>query len=88
MQYVGSTTDPFCYRWNNYKDNKRKAERGVKHMQVDLFESFASNGKNAFWEYCTVTLIDKTDDADPTRREEYWRRLLKTVSPYGLNTVA
>ena len=24
---------------------------------------------------------------DPTRREEYWRRVLKTVSPYGLNTV-
>ena len=25
---------------------------------------------------------------DPTRREEYWGRVLKTVSPYGLNTVA
>ena len=23
----------------------------------------------------------------PTRREEYWRRVLKTVTPYGLNTV-
>ena len=28
LQYVGSTTDPFRYRWNNYKDNNRKAERG------------------------------------------------------------
>ena len=88
MQDVGSTTDPFCYRWNNYKDNNRKAERRVEHMQADLFEHFASNGHNGFLEDCTITLIDKTDGADPTRREEYWRRVLKTVSPYGLNTVA
>ena len=88
LQYVGSTTDPFRYRWNNYKDNNRKAERGVEHMQADLFEHFASNGHNGFLEDCTITLIDKTDGADPTRREEYWRRVLKTVSPYGLNTVA
>ena len=57
-------------------------------MQADLFEHFASNGHNGFLEDCTITLIDKTDGADPTRREEYWRRVLKTVSPYGLNTVA
>ena len=37
MQYVGSTTDPFLYRWNSYKDKNRKAERGVEHMQADLF---------------------------------------------------
>ena len=88
LQYVGSTTDPFRYRWNNYKDNNRKAERGVEHMQADLFEHFASHGHSGFLEDCTITLIDKTDGADPTRREEYWRRVLKTVSPYGLNTVA
>ena len=35
-----------------------------------------------------ITLIDKTDGADPTRRGEYWRRVLKTVSPCGLNAVA
>ena len=57
-------------------------------MQADLFEHFASNGHNGFLEDCTITLIDKTDGADPTRREEYWRRVLKTVSAYGFNTVA
>ena len=88
MQYVGSTTDPFRYRWNNYKDNNRKAERGVEDMQSNLFEHFACNGHTGFLEDCAITLIDKTDDADPTRREEHWRRVLKTVSPYGLNTVA
>ena len=55
----------------------------VKHMQEDLFEHFASNKHNGFLEDCTVTLIDKTNGADPTRREEYWRRVLKIVSPYG-----
>ena len=88
LQYVGSTTDPFRYRWNNYKDNNRKAGRRVEHIQADLFEHFASNGHNGFLEDCTITLIDKTDGADPTRRAEYWRRVLKTVSPYGFNTVA
>ena len=43
---------------------------------------------NGFLKDCTITLSNKTDGADPTRREEYWRRVLKTVSPYGLNTVA
>ena len=57
-------------------------------MQADLFEHFVSNGHNGFLEDCTITLIDKTNDPDPTRSEEYWRGVLKTVSPYGLNTVA
>ena len=58
-------------------------------MQAHLFEYFASHGHNGFLENCTVTLIDKCDGADPNRREEYWRRVvLKTMSPYRLNTVA
>ena len=71
MQYKGSTTNPFRYCWNNYKDNNRKAAGGVKHVQADLFEHFASNGHNGFLEDCSTTLIDKTDGADPTRTEEY-----------------
>ena len=80
LQHVGSTTDPFRYRWNNYKDSNRKAERGVEHMQVDLSEHFASHGHNGVLEDCIITIIDKTNGTDPTRREEYWRRVLKTVS--------
>ena len=57
-------------------------------MQADLFEHFTSHRHNAFLEYCTITLIDGTDGADPTRRDDYWRRVLKTVSPHELNTVA
>ena len=56
-------------------------------MEADLFEYFASNGHNGFLEDRTITLIDKTDRADPTRRAECWSRVLKTDSPYGLNKV-
>ena len=87
MQYVGSTTDKFRFRWNNYKLNSRKAEKGEDHMQTYVFEHFSSEGHNGFLEDCEITFIDKTDNSDPVRREEYWRRMLKTSSPYGLNTL-
>ena len=54
-------------------------------MQPLFFEHFSSSNHNGFLEDCSITLIDKTDASDPTRREEYWRRVLKIVSPYGLN---
>ena len=88
LQYLGSTTDPFRYRWKIFKDNNRKAERRVEDMQADLFKCFASNTHSGFLEDCTITLFYKTNGSVPTRREEYWRRVQKTVSPYGLNTVA
>ena len=56
-------------------------------MQPLDFEHFSSNDHNGLLEDCSITLIDKTDGSDPTRREEYWRRVLKTVTPYGLNTI-
>ena len=52
-----------------------------------VFEHCSLNDHNGFLEDCSSTLIDKTDGSDPTRREEYWRRILKTVTPYGLNTI-
>ena len=86
LQYVGSTTDKFRFRWNNYKENDRKALRGEEHMQPELFEHFAADNHGCFLTDCSITLIDKTDGSDPTRREEYWRKVLKTVAQYGLNT--
>ena len=32
-----------------------------------------------------ITLIDKTDSSDPTRRENFWIRLLKTYYPLDPN---
>ena len=87
LQYVGSTNDKFRLRWNDYKENNRKAKRGEEHMQPFVFEHFSLNDHNGFLEDCSITLIDKRDGSDPTRREEYWRRVLNTVTPYGLNTI-
>ena len=56
-------------------------------MQPLVFENFSSNDHNGFLEDCSIILIDKTDGSDPTRREEYWRRVLKTVTPYELNKI-
>ena len=54
-------------------------------MQLELFEQFHSKEHNAFLQDCSITLIDKRDGSDPIRREQYWRVVLKTVGPYGLN---
>ena len=84
LQYAGSTTDKFRLSWNDYKENNRKGKRVEEHI---VFEHFSSNNHHGFIEDCSITLTDKTNASDPTRREEYWRRVLKTVTPYGLNRV-
>ena len=56
-------------------------------MQPKLFEHFHSEEHNGFLQDCSITLTDKTDGSNPTRREEYWRVVLKTVAPYGLNRI-
>ena len=86
LQYVGYTSDKFRLRRNNYKEDNREAKRGEEHMGSLVFEHFSLNDHNSFLEDCIITLIDKTDGSDPTRRE-YWRRVLKTVTPYRLNTI-
>ena len=84
-QYVGETTDSFRYRWNNYKDNDRKHSRRESCMREHLFKHFNSMGQNGFLNNVSITLIDKTDGKNPKKREDYWRRALKTYSPFGLN---
>ena len=74
LQYVGFTTDKFRFCWNNYKENDRKALRGEEHMQPELFEHFAADNHGCFLTDCSITLIDKTDGSDHTRREEYGER--------------
>ena len=38
-----------------------------------------------FLDNISITFIDKTDPLDPLKRENYWRRTLKTMAPFGLN---
>ena len=49
MQHVGSSTDPFRYCWNNYRDSNRKAETVIENMQAYLFENLSSHGHILFW---------------------------------------
>ena len=87
LQYVGFATDKFRLRLINYKENYRKTLGAEKHLQPELFDSFAADNHSCFLTDCSITLIDKTDGSNPTIREEYWRKVLKTVTPYGLNTL-
>ena len=57
-------------------------------MQPKLLEHFAADNHNCFLTDCSITLIDKTDGSDPTRREGDWRKVLKTVPSYVLNTLS
>ena len=77
-QYVGQTVDEFRHRWNNYKDNARKFERGEHCMQRHLYEHFDLQGHLGFLNDVSVKLIDKTDPEDLTKREDYWIHLLKS----------
>ena len=55
-------------------------------MQPRVSEHFSSNDHNGFLEDCSITLTDKAVRSDPTRRQEYWKRILKTFIHYGLNS--
>ena len=84
-QYTGQTTDNFRDRWNNYKSKSKSFKRGEKCMQEHLYKHFESEGHTEFLDDVSVTLIDKVDGSNPTKRENYWMRTLKTFVPYGLN---
>ena len=84
-QYVGQKVDKFRNRWNNYKDNARKFERGEHWMQRHLYEHFNLPGRSAFLNDVYFTLIDKTDPKVPTKREDFWIQTLKTKVPLELN---
>ena len=54
-------------------------------MQEYLYSHFESEGQNGFLEDVSVTLIDKTDGSELTKRETSCMHTLKTLAPYGLN---
>ena len=80
IQYVDSTAERFHFRWNNYKNCQREAAEGYTTPQHVL-----SEGHHGLVNDCEITLIDKADSSDPTRREFFWIRLLKTYYPLGIN---
>ena len=53
-------------------------------MQQLLYEHFYSEDHDGFLGNVSVSLIDKTDGFQPTKRENYWMGTLKTLAPLGL----
>ena len=84
-QYVGQTTDKFRMRWNNYKSNSKKFNKNERCFQEHIFRHFQEKGHTGFLNDVSIRLIDKTDGSNPTKREDYWIKTLKTNIPYGLN---
>ena len=60
-------------------------QRSETCMQEHLFRHFSSQGHNGFLNDVSMTFIDKTVPSDPLKREDYWKRTLKTMAPFGLN---
>ena len=84
-QYTGQTTGNFRGRWSNYKSKSKSFKRREKFIQEHLYKHFENEGHTEFLDDVSITLIDKTDGSNPTKRENYWMRIFKTYAPYGFN---
>ena len=69
-QCNAENTDSFRSRWNNNKSNSRKFDKNEKCMQEYLHSHFVSEVYNAFLEEVSITLIEKTDGSDPTKKKK------------------
>ena len=54
-------------------------------MQQHLYDYFYSEGHYGFLGNVSISLIDKTDDFQPKKRENYSMRILKALVPLALN---
>ena len=54
-------------------------------MQEHIFEHFNSERHTDFIEHVSVTFIDKNDQQNPEKRENYCIHTLKTTVPWDLN---
>ena len=80
-QYTSQTTDNFIGRYNSYKSKSKNFKRGEKCIQEHLYKHFESEGHTEFLDDVSITLTDTTDGSNPTKRENYWMRTLKTYAP-------
>ena len=63
------------------------ASEGGTLKQNYFHQHFLSENHHGLFEDCEIRLIDKTDTSDPTRREFFWMRKLKTLTPLRLNVL-
>ena len=84
---MGQTTNKFRYRWNNYKARYRRACRGAEVPRKHLHEHFMGENHQGLETDVEITLMDKTDPSDSTKREDFWIRTLGTMALKGFNMV-
>ena len=82
-QNTGQTSDNFRGRWNNYKSRSKSFKRGEKCIQERLCKHFESEGHTEFLVDVSITLIDKTDGSNLTKRKNYWMRTLNPIQDGG-----
>ena len=65
----------------------RKAENGdMENVKQKFLQGhFLQDDHKGFLEDVEVRLIDKAQGSDPTMREYYWMKVLKTLYSDGLN---
>ena len=73
------TRDTFRFRWNNYQDSNRKFHRSDICMQDHLSRHLSIDA--------SITFIDKTNLANPLKCEDFWRKTLENMAPYGLKVL-
>ena len=54
-------------------------------MQEHLFKYSNIMGRKVLLNNVSIILIDKTESKSPKKREDNWRRTLKTYSTFGRN---
>ena len=86
-QYTGTTADKFRSRWNNYKDSDRAFLRCEEIKQKFLHEHFLKDEHHGFEKDVSICLNDERQSSGLHKRGYYWMRTLKTLAPFGLNTV-
>ena len=72
-QYTDKTVDKFRSRWNNYKTDAGKAASGnIDNCKQQFLQNhFLQDDHHGFLEDAEVTLFDKNQASDPTKREYY-----------------
>ena len=84
---MSQTIDASRFPWNNYKGNNRKSQCSETcmekqfdmHVNLDIFLALVTVG------VFNGTFIDKTNSANPLKREDFWRKTMKTMALHELN---
>ena len=84
FQFVGSTSTPFRYRFNNYRVCYCKFSSGSSVSHMDLFRQFSEENHHGFLEDICVKIIDRLVGGNRLH-ESFWQYKLDTFMPWGLN---